>query len=105
MIVFFVLLLVIVQIGFLVAARSLATTAVEASARRVAAGADIEMERARIANELDASVPGVEVRSVSIRAVGTTVRVVVEAGWTAPGPDLVPVTFDLASTRPMTVAP
>lgn len=105
MAVFFVLLLLIVQIGFLVAARSLAVSAVEASARRLATGVDVEQERARVSTELEASVPGVQVHSITIREGGAAVTLHVELAWTAPGPNLLPITFDLASTRTLAVGP
>ena len=51
MVVFFVLLLLVVQIGFLLASRSMAISAIEASARRVAAGSPPGHEEDRLADE------------------------------------------------------
>lgn len=105
MVVFFVLLLLIVQVAFLVAARSMAIGAIEASSRRVAAGAPTMAEERRVVRELEASVPGVHVRSVRVSADAEVAEVAVVVEWTPPGPDLMPVTFDLLSRRAAAVAP
>ena len=102
---FFVLLLLIVQIGFLAGARSMAVSAVEASARRVSSGADIEREERRILDELQSSVPGVSVEAVSIAVADSQVVVSARVRWAPPGPDLVPIAFDARARRAIAVAP
>lgn len=105
MVVFFLLVLLLVQIGFFVASRSMAIASLEAATRRVASGSAVEAEQERVAEELDRAVPGAEVRSIVI---GTSpLEVIVEAviDWSPPGPDLVPVTLELRSSRARFVAP
>jgi hypothetical protein len=102
---FFVLLLLIVQIGFLAGARSMAVSAVESSARRVSTGADIELEEHRVLAELQAAVPGVRVQEIDIAVADSQVVVLARMRWIPPGPDLVPVAFDVRASRAIAVAP
>lgn len=102
---FFVLLLLIVQIGFLAGARSMAVSAVEASARRISSGADVGREEQRVLAELQGSVPGARVEEVDIAVADSRVVVSARVRWTPPGPDLVPIAFDARATRTMAVAP
>lgn len=105
MVVFFVLLLLMVQVGFLVASRSMAVSAVEASARRVAAGSPASGEEVRLVTELETSIPGAVVRSVGVTVSEASAEVAATVEWTPPGPDLVPVTFDLRATRVVAIPP
>ena len=59
MVVFFLLLVVIVQIAFLVASRSMISAAVDASARRLSHGSSVGEELTRLESEIAAVVPGV----------------------------------------------
>lgn len=102
---FFVLLLLIVQIGFLAGARSMAVSAVEASARRLAAGADIAREEQRVHAELQTAVPGVRLQEIDIAVADSQVIVSARMRWTPPGPDLVPVAFDVRAARTIAFAP
>ncbi len=105
MILFFVLLLLIIQVAFLVGARSMAIGAIEASSRRVAAGAPPGSEEERVVTELETSVPGMRVRSIAVSSDVSGVEVAVVVDWTPPGPDLLPVSFDLRSRRVRAVPP
>lgn len=100
MAVFFLLLLLIVQIGFLMSARSIVLAAVDGSLRRLSWDADAAVtERSRITEELIRAVPGIAVESVTIGSTDTTVTMRVDIRWTPPGPDLVPITMQVSETR------
>jgi hypothetical protein len=106
MAVFFLLLLLIVQIGFLMSARSMVMAAVDGSVRRLswdAGGA--ATEKTRITEELMRAVPGIAVESVTIGSTATTVTMRVDVRWTPPGPDLVPITMQVSETRTRVLPP
>jgi hypothetical protein len=106
MAVFFVLLVLIAQIGFLLVTRGTLTASVEAAARRGSMALDalpsIE-ERLRV--EIEATIPGVTIESVSVVRAGDRVRATADVLWTPPGPDLVPIRLRAASDRVATVPP
>ncbi len=106
MAVFFLLLLLIVQIGFLMSARSMVMAAVDGSVRRLSWDADgVETERSRITEELTRAVPGIAVESVTVASTDATVTMRVDVRWTPPGPDLVPITMQVSETRVRVLPP
>lgn len=106
MAVFFVLLVLIVQIGFGVASRSMVGASVDAAARRVAWGGDGGGdEEARLRTEIAKAVPGATLSQVDVRRHDMTVTVRVTYDWRPPGPDLLPLEFSVVRTRTAVVAP
>lgn len=104
--VFFLLLLLIVQVGFLLLARSMVESSVDAAARRASwSGSNVSTEVSRLASEIDAAVPGVELTSIDIVQDPTSVSVHVVYRWAPPGPDLLPATFVVERTRLASVPP
>lgn len=104
MVVFFVLLLVIVQSGFLVVSRSLVGASVDAAVRRLAADPAAVIEE-RLADEIVATVPGAIVESLESDWSDLVARVTVRYRWTPPGPDLVPITMTIERRHAVVVAP
>lgn len=104
--VFFVLLALIVQIGFLVLARSAAATSVEASLRR-AVTVDLDMGTAasRIERDVTSVVPGAQEIDVQVTHDSQALRAVVSFRWVPPGPDLVPVTVTIERSVARVVPP
>ncbi len=90
--VFFLLMLLIVQLGFLVLARNVAATSVDAALRRAVA-ADLGEGAVQQGLERDvfAVVPGASDVNVSVVVEGDVIRAEVNFRWLPPGPDLVPV--------------
>lgn len=105
MAVFFLLLLLVVQIGFLLASRSMAISAAEASARRAAAGSPPDHEEDRLADEFRRAIPGADVRSIEVTVSATSATVAAVIDWRPPGPVFVPVVFDLTTTRAVAIPP
>ncbi len=104
--VFFVLLALIVQIGFLVLARSAAATSVEASLRRaVTADLDIGTVASRIERDVTSVVPGAQEIEVRVTKDSQVVRALVSFRWVPPGPDLVPVTVSIERSVARVVPP
>lgn len=104
--VFFILLTVVVQVGFLVVARSAASAAVQGAIR--SASVDVSDSTAieeRLARDVAATVPGAENAVVSVTTDGHTVLGVVEFDWVPPGPDLVPVRIVVTRNMPVVVPP
>jgi len=104
--VFFLLLVLIVQIGFGVASRSMIGASVDAAARRLAwtdgAGAQ---EQERLRSEVEAAVPGATLTQINVERDDLNVTVLVTYEWRPPGPDLLPMEFVVSRTRTVTVAP
>jgi parvulin-like peptidyl-prolyl isomerase len=101
-----VLLTLIVQIGFLILARSAAATSVEASLRRaVVADLDIETVTSRLERDVTSVVPGAQVIDVEVTHDTQAVRAVVSFRWVPPGPDLVPVTVSIERSVARVVPP
>ncbi len=94
--VFFILVMLIVQIGFLILARSAAGTTIEAALRR-AAVTDVHLDiiREGLVRDLYAVVPGVQGLSVDVTGDGVVTHAVVQFRWLPPGPDLLPVTVSV----------
>jgi len=106
MAVFFVLLMLIVQIGFGVASRSMVGASVDAATRRAAWGVDgAAEEESRLRADVEAVVPGATLTQIDVERDGLTVTVRVVYEWRPPGPDLLPLEFAVARTRTVVVAP
>ena len=104
--VFFLLIAVIVQLGFLVIARSAVSSSMEAAARRAAIPqSDASVEESRLGAEIRAVVPGIEVLGTSIERSTQEVTVRATFKWTPPGPDLVPIRFTLERSHAAVVPP
>lgn len=106
MVAFFILLLLVVQIGFLVASRSMVAASVDASARRMATqGAAVGAEIQRLVAEIEATVPGVQILGIEPDLRADAVGLSVSYRWRPPGPDLVPVDLIVRRERTMLVPP
>lgn len=106
MLVFFVLLTLIVQIGFLVIARNAASVALEGAVRGARfQSSDLAVARDRLERDLHATVPGTEDVDISITSDGRTVTGTVSFDWVPPGPDLIPVTISVTREAPVVVPP
>ena len=102
----FLLIAVVTQVAFVVVARDTAQTAVTAAARRAGRpGADLAVERARLADELIRVVPGAAAVTTSLDAEATAVTARASIQWSPPGPDLIPIKLNAAATAPMVVPP
>ena len=106
MAVFFLCVIVLVQVAFLITSRAIVGAAVDASARRIAVGdVDLEAEQARVAAEVRASAPGAEIQEVRVERTNAAASVVVVYRWHPPGPDLVPVDVQVERTRAAVIPP
>ena len=106
MVVFFILLLSVVQIAFLVIARNAAATAIEASVRRVAiAPNSIDEELVRLTRDVRATVPGTTDLVVLLEQHGLVVHGSLSFDWQPPGPDLLPVTVTVDRRARVVVPP
>ena len=106
MIVFFILLTLVVQIGFYVVARNAAAVAVEGAVRVAARDPDsIEAVRQRLERDLAVTVPGAAEAAVEVTVSGSTVHGLVSFEWAPPGPDLAPITVTVSRSAPMGVPP
>jgi hypothetical protein len=104
--VFFLLIAVIVQLGFLVIARSAVAASMEAAARRAALpDSSVPDEEARLGSEILAVVPGIDVLDTSIERSERNVTVRASFEWTPPGPDLIPIQFTLERSHASVVPP
>ena len=106
MAVFFMALLVIVQVGFLMTSRSIVAASVDAAARRASyMGADVSGEAERLRTEVTTAVPGAEVDAVEIDRSASQAHVALEYRWRPPGPDLLPLTIRVERSRALAVPP
>lgn len=104
--VFFLLIALVVQLGFLVIARTAVSASLEGAARRSALpGVDVASQNQRLIAEIDAVAPGVRVVDTAVERTAEQVTVRATVDWIPPGPDLVPVRFSLARTHALTVPP
>jgi len=104
--VFFLLIAVVVQLGFLVIARSAVSASLEGVARRAALpDSDVSAEEARLGVEIATVVPGIEVIDTSIEQSAQDVTVRATFEWTPPGPDLIPIQFTLERSHARVVPP
>ena len=104
--IFFLLLTLIVQLGFLVVARNVAATSVEAALRK-AVSADLGegMVEEGIERDVRAIVPGATDVLADVVIDSTAVVALVRFRWTPPGPDLVPVTMSIERSIVRVVPP
>jgi hypothetical protein len=106
MLVFFVLLTVIVQIGFLIVARTAAGVALEAAVRNSSVSTEgLHAIEARLVRDLTATVPGADDADIALRFDDSTVIGTVSFDWTPPGPDLIPVRVSITRRAPIAVPP
>lgn len=104
--VFFVLIAVIVQLGFLVIARSAVSASMEATARRAALpDSDVHAEESRLDTEISSVVPGIGILDTSIERSTQDVTVRASFEWTPPGPDLIPIQFTIERSHANVVPP
>ena len=104
--VFFLLIAVVVQLGFLVMARSAISASMEATAGRASLpDGDTRAEESRLGTEIHAGVPGIEVIATDVDRSAEEVTVRATFDWTPPGPDLIPVRFTLVRTHSSVVPP
>lgn len=104
--VFFLLMLIIVQLGFLVLARNAAATSVDAALRKAAAAdGSVESLEVGLVRDVSAVVPGATAVSVEASRTDASVRAVLRFQWVPPGPDLVPVTVSIERSVVLVVPP
>ena len=105
MVVFFILLVLIVQVAFLVASRSMIGAAVDGSTRRLSHGSGVDGELNRLESEIAAVIPGVHVEEIDIGLTDEMVRVSVRYRWIPPGPDLIQVSMGVDRAAFLSVPP
>lgn len=106
MAVVFMLLVIIVQLAFVLVAREVSQSAVDAAARRAARpAADLVAVEQRLVDELGAVVPGAQSVAASVQSTGERIEVVASISWAPPGPDLVPVVIQVEAAMPVVVPP
>ncbi len=104
--VFFVLIALVVQLGFLVIARSAVGVSLDASVRRAAeAGTDAAAQRERLVSEISAVAPGVTVIQLDFARSSAAVTITAVVEWVPPGPDLVPVRLAITRSHALVVPP
>jgi hypothetical protein len=102
----FLLLTLLVQVGFVVAARNAAEASVAAAARRAARpGADPALEEAALSDMLRSSLPGIEGLSVDVQARPETVEASARFLWQPPGPRWMPLAIHVAAVASRSVPP
>jgi hypothetical protein len=106
MLVFFILLTFIVQVGFLVVARSATASAVEGAVRSGSASPnDLVSVTERLERDLAATVPGSADAEVSVQLVRGMIEAKVRFDWVPPGPDLLPVSISVTRSAAAVVPP
>ena len=106
MAVFFMLLVIVVQLAFVLVAKEVSQSAVDAAARRAARpSASLVVVEQRLTAELAAVVPGAQQVEASVRSTADRVDVDATILWAPPGPDLVPVVIRVAATSAVAVPP
>ena len=106
MAVFFMLLVIVVQLAFVLVAREVSQSAVDAAARRASRpSADLRAIEERLTSELATVVPGARDIDALVQTTGERVDVDAAIEWSPPGPDLVPVVIRVASSVPLAVPP
>ena len=106
MLVFFVVVTLIVQIGFLVVARNATSLAVDAAVRRAAIDPESVVDhRVRLHRDLEATVPGTRELEVHLTVEGTAVEGSVSFEWMPPGPDLLPIRVAVERSARIVVPP
>jgi hypothetical protein len=104
--VFFLLMMLIVQLGFLVLARNAAATSVDAALRK-AATTDVSSDviGAGISRDVLAVVPGASGVSVVVTRGASSVQARLQFRWLPPGPDLLPITVSIERSAVTVVPP
>lgn len=106
MLVFFILLTIVVQVGFLVVARNAASVAVQGAIRSAAFDeADIATAQERLERDLAATVPLGGQPDVSITTDGEMIHGTAAFDWVPPGPDLIHVRIVVSRSTPVVVPP
>jgi Flp pilus assembly protein TadG len=106
MAVFFMLLVIIVQLAFVLVAHATVGTAVDAAARRAARpGADLARVEQRLTSEISGVVPGAREVQSSVVADDGVIDVEATVTWAPPGPDLVPVLIRAHASTPQIEPP
>jgi hypothetical protein len=96
----------IVQLGFLVLARNIAATSVDAALRKAVASDMAEfVVRSGLERDVRAVVPGATEISVDVTSSQTAMIALVRFRWVPPGPDLVPVTVSIERSIARVVPP
>ena len=100
------ILVIVVQLAFVLVAREVSQSAVDAAARRAARPtADLLVVQERLTEELAAVVPGAHNVTASVESVSGTIDVRAAIEWAPPGPDLVPVVIRDQSVTPVGIPP
>ena len=103
---FFLLTMLIVQMGFLVLARNAAATSVDAALRRaVTSDVDDSSVRNSIERDVLAVVPGATGVSVAVTSDASSVRALLQFRWLPPGPDFVPLTVSIERSATRVIPP
>ena len=106
MAVVFLILVIVVQLAFVLVAREVSQSAVDAAARRAARpAANLLVVQERLTEELEAVVPGAQKVAASVESVSGTINVRAAIEWAPPGPDLVPVVIRVESATLVVVPP
>ncbi|MCH8129979.1 MAG: hypothetical protein IIC70_08785 [Acidobacteria bacterium] len=106
MAVVFLILVIVVQLAFVLVAREVSQSAVDAAARRAARpAANLLVVQERLTEELEAVVPGAQKVAASVGSVSGTINVRAAIEWAPPGPDLVPVVIRVESATLVVVPP
>jgi hypothetical protein len=96
----------IVQLGFLVLARNIAATSVDAALRKAVASDMAEIVvRSGLERDVRAVVPGATEISVDVTTSQTAIMALVRFRWVPPGPDVVPVTVSIERSIARVVPP
>ena len=98
----FLLLGLVVQVAFVIAARNASEAAVAASARRAARpGADLVAEETSLAAIIGATVPGSHGLDVGVAIENEMAVASASFDWDPPGPDWLPITIRVESAVPV----
>jgi Flp pilus assembly protein TadG len=104
--VFFLLIALVVQLGFLVIARTAVGASLDAAARRSAAvETDPATQRDRIVREIATIAPGVDVVETKVVRTANLVTVTAVIDWSPPGPDLFPIRLSISRSHALAVPP
>lgn len=102
----FIVMLVVVQIGFLVLARSNVAATMDATLRSAAISPeDVDRHRLLLVERMERGVPSVSIEHVEMAVDGDRIDASVTLRWTPPGPDLAPISFTVQRERTIVVPP
>ncbi|GMQ85710.1 MAG: hypothetical protein BMS9Abin07_1278 [Acidimicrobiia bacterium] len=106
MTVVFLILVIVVQLSFVLVAREVSQSAVDAAGRRAARpAANLVVVQERLTEELEAVVPGAQEVTASVVSIDGTIDVRAAIEWAPPGPNLVPVVIRVQSATPVGFPP